>query len=100
MKYKNADLLNRLSDMQRAPYYATACHTLVQAEQAIVNLETEIIVLRQAISQPDCRGCVHFFTSAELGECDDVEGGCYLAGICTNGDEFQALPKVMLYKVT
>jgi hypothetical protein len=45
---------------------------------------------RQAISQPDCRGCKNF-------------GLCYFSAeglICTNGDKFQALPKVMLYKVT
>lgn len=39
MNYHYKDLLNRLADMQTAPYYATACHTLVQAEMAIVNLE-------------------------------------------------------------
>ncbi len=41
MKSQYAELLNRLSDMQRAPYYRTACHTLVQAECAIVNLESK-----------------------------------------------------------
>ena len=59
-----------------------------------------ITALRQAISQPDCRGCEHFFTTDELGEDDDVEGGCYLMGLCTNGDKFQALAPVRLYKVT
>ena len=95
MKYKNADLLNRLSDMQRAPYYATACHTLVQAEQAIVNLETEIAAMRQAISQPDCRNCEWAMTD-EDGEIEASE----FCKTCTNGDKFQALPKIMLYKVT
>ena len=54
-----------------------------------------IVTLRQAISQPDCRGCEH------------VEGFdtpfCGLErqfGRCTNGDKFQPLPKVVLYKVT
>jgi len=49
-----------------------------------------IAALDQAISQPDCRGCKNF-------------GLCYFSAeglICTNGDKFQALPKVMLYKVT
>lgn len=41
-RYRNKDLLNRLSEMQRAPYYATACQTLVQAEMAIVALEDEL----------------------------------------------------------
>ena len=40
--YHYKDLLNRLSQMQRAPYYATACQTLVQAEMAIVALEDEL----------------------------------------------------------
>ena len=44
--------------------------------------------LRQAISQPDCRNCRH------------CVNGCILDEGCTNGDKFQALPKVMLYKVT
>ena len=35
-KFKNAALLNRLSEMAQVPYYATACHTLIQAEMAIV----------------------------------------------------------------
>jgi hypothetical protein len=44
--------------------------------------------LRQAISQPDCRGCAQLH-SDEL---------CQLG--CTNGDKFQALAPVRLYKVT
>lgn len=44
--YRNKDILNRLSEMQKAPYYATACHTLVQAEMAIVALENEVAGLR------------------------------------------------------
>ena len=44
-KFKHADLLNRLHEMQRSPYYATACHTLIQAEMAIVGLEQDIAPL-------------------------------------------------------
>jgi hypothetical protein len=48
------------------------------------------------IGQPDCRGCEYAYRAASGRvlvcnlECDD----------CTNGDKFQALPKVMIYKVT
>lgn len=49
MVYEHKDLLNRLSEMQRSPYYATACQTLVQAEMAIVNLEIERDELRQKL---------------------------------------------------
>jgi hypothetical protein len=40
VKYRNTDLLNRLAEMQKAPYYA-ACPTLLRAELAIVKLEQE-----------------------------------------------------------
>jgi hypothetical protein len=41
-------------------------------------------------SQPvDCRGCSYFQ--------DDIWCGLPMQG-CTNGDKFQELPKVMLYK--
>ncbi len=55
-----------------------------------------ITALRQAISQPDCRGCEYALRTASVRirvldlECD----------YCTIGDKFQAMPKVMLYKVT
>ena len=45
-KFKNAALLNRLFEMTKAPYYATACDTLVLAEMAIVGLERENAALR------------------------------------------------------
>jgi len=51
LKYKHAELLNRLSDMQQAPYYATACHTLVQAEMAIVGLEDELRRLAARVTE-------------------------------------------------
>ena len=50
--------------------------------------QKSITALRQAISQPDCRGCAQLH-SDEL---------CQLG--CTNGDKFVPMPKVMLYKVT
>lgn len=40
-KYEYSDLLNRLSEMQDSPYYATAKRTLAQAEHAIVSLERD-----------------------------------------------------------
>lgn len=42
IKSPRAALLNRLSEMQEAPYYATARDTLAQAERAIVQLESEV----------------------------------------------------------
>ena len=48
--YEHKDLLNRLSDMQRSPYYALACQTLVQAEMVIVALEDERRKLKAAQS--------------------------------------------------
>jgi hypothetical protein len=55
-KSNYADLLNRLSEMQRSPYYAIACHTLVQAEMAIVNLEIELTKLQQEkILEQQCK---------------------------------------------
>jgi hypothetical protein len=42
IKSPRAALLNRLSEMQEAPYYATARDTLGQAERAIVQLEAEV----------------------------------------------------------
>ena len=43
MNYRDPELLNRLAEMQKAPYYATACHTLVKAEMLIVQLEKELV---------------------------------------------------------
>ncbi len=39
---KHADLLNRLDQMQAAPYYATAKATLAAAERVIVEQEKRI----------------------------------------------------------
>lgn len=39
--YEHKDILNRLHDMQQSPYYATACHDLIKAEMAIVQLSDE-----------------------------------------------------------
>ena len=49
--YQHKDLLNRLSEMQRSPYYATACHDLVKAEMAIVSLEQERDELRAKLAE-------------------------------------------------
>jgi len=38
-KYKNADLLNRLHEMQESPYYAVAINTLRDAEMIISEQE-------------------------------------------------------------
>ena len=57
--------------------------------------QNAITSLRQAISQPDCRGCKNL----ETVEGDD-DWEHYCAHPCTNGDKFQAMPKVVLYKVT
>jgi hypothetical protein len=47
-----------------------------------------------ALTKPkpiDCRGCEHYYNcKLRVGTATD----------CTNGDKFQALPKVMLYMVT
>lgn len=51
LKFKNAALLNRLSEMAQVPYYATACHTLIQAEMAIVELERENATLRAEVER-------------------------------------------------
>jgi hypothetical protein len=45
--------------------------------------------------QPDCRGCNTFMPGDDL-----YKDGCNAASVCTNGDKFQVLPKVVLYKVT
>ena len=60
-----------------------------------IDHQESITTLRQAISQPDCRGCDSFVYGDDL-----YKDGCNAASVCTNGDKFQALPKVMLYKVT
>ena len=51
LKFKNAALLNRLFEMTKAPYYATACDTLVLAEMAIVGLERENAALRAEVER-------------------------------------------------
>jgi hypothetical protein len=51
MNFKHKDILNRLSDMQRLPYYAVACHDLVKAEMAIVQLETELAAAQAVLKQ-------------------------------------------------
>ena len=55
-----------------------------------VKVRDSAAALRTAISQPDCRGCELIFVRGD---------GCHQPD-CTNGDKFQALPKVVLYKVT
>ena len=52
-----------------------------------------ITALRQAISQPDCRWCEWVMVDENDALYCDVGG-------CTNGDKFQALAPVRLYKVT
>ncbi len=54
-KFKHADLLNRLHEMQRSPYYATACHTLIRAEMAIVGLEQDIAPLVAKVERLNVR---------------------------------------------
>ena len=54
-------------------------------------LSAAIAALRHEISQPDCRGCRWYIP---------VDGSSCWHPECTNGDKFQALPKVVLYKVT
>lgn len=51
IKSKNAALLNRLFEMTKAPYYATACDTLTQAEMVIVGLERENYALRAEVAR-------------------------------------------------
>ena len=53
-----------------------------------------IAAMRQAISQPDCRWCTSVaFCSSRFSNEKMFED-------CTNGDKFQALTPVRLYKVT
>jgi hypothetical protein len=59
-----------------------------------VEVTDAITALRQAISQPDCRGCRDHLTGICLRERFDEPTDC------TNGDKFQALAPVRLYKVT
>jgi len=54
-----------------------------------------ITALRQAISQPYCQLCDTFVPGDDL-----YKDGCNAASVCTNGDKFQALAPVRLYKVT
>ena len=54
MKSKYAELLNRLDEMQGAPYYATARSTLSDAELTIVALEKALTDLVRAYdAMPD-----------------------------------------------
>ena len=86
-KFKHADLLNRLYEMQRSPYYATACHTLIQAEMAIVGLEQDIAPLvaeverlkadlEQTRVQLACCG-VAAMQNTEESKANRVERGAY-----------------------
>ncbi len=60
IKSPNAELLNRLDQMQQAPYYATARNTLAQAEAVIVRLEQE-----QNVAQQACRRIVNIIECVE-----------------------------------
>lgn len=51
IKSAHALILNRLSEMQRAPYYATARDELALAETTIVHLEQENARLKIQIEQ-------------------------------------------------
>lgn len=50
IKSKHALILNRLAEMQRAPYYATARTELQTAEQTIVELERGLDGSRRILS--------------------------------------------------
>lgn len=86
-KFKHADLLNRLHEMQRSPYYATACHTLIQAEMAIVGLEQDIAPLVAEVerlksdleqTQVQLAGCgVAAMQNTEGSKAHRVERGAY-----------------------
>jgi hypothetical protein len=52
IRSQHAELLNRLDQMQQAPYYATARSTLAQAEAVIVRLEQENAQLKRAPAVP------------------------------------------------
>ena len=52
MKSNYALILNRLVQMQRAPYYATAREELALAEQTIVELETKNNAIEAKLKQP------------------------------------------------
>ena len=48
-KTEHAQLLNRLSEMIQSPYYALACHTLVNVEMLILEQEREISRLKRIV---------------------------------------------------
>lgn len=47
IKSAHALILNRLAEMQRAPYYTTARDALALAEKTILQLETEVSELKK-----------------------------------------------------
>ena len=53
--YQHKDLLNRLDEMQRIPYYAPARRDLANAEMAIVFLEKERNELRAALADREAK---------------------------------------------
>ena len=69
--------------------------SISQPEVIYTKRDSEGLVIISPESQPDCRGCKNL----ETVEGDD-DWEHYCAHPCTNGDKFQALPKVVLYKVT
>ena len=75
-KFKNAALLYRLSKMAQVPYYATACHTLIQAEMAIVELERENATLRAEVERLAAQAAPSSAIIASL--CGDVKPVAYM----------------------
>jgi hypothetical protein len=82
-----------LAALERVDYFIDCEHPAMQG------VKSAITALRQAISQPDCRGCLHArhgYTSEREFVIEDVP----LCKDCTNGDKFQPMEPVRLYKVT
>ena len=59
------------------------------------SLEEVITALRQAISQPNCRGCLDYLSEDDFGP-----EQCACVHSCINGNKYQALPVIRLYKAT
>lgn len=58
-KSAHAELLNRLSEMQDAPYYATARATLAEAEATIVRLERDGFRAGMELALKLCEGQIY-----------------------------------------
>ncbi len=66
IKSANADLLNRLYEMQQSPYYAAARKTLSDAELTIVRLEREQLTVGMQKAVRICRDLIFAFDNGDI----------------------------------